>query len=188
MEDELDKYLEVFVVANERGEAPVSTRTSGMDLNVPFPVLPGHLGQYTAGPRYAAASTGLRPRAYVAAGPRYAAPAAMMLPTSPTPAAKAAGGSLLPPSPAMGASPPPPPDSPPPPQRITTNLPGSSGLPGASATGCPECPAPMPCPTCPAPAPCPACPGSSASGMGGGSLLWLLVAAGAGWYLYSQRR
>lgn len=186
MEDELDKYLEVFVVANERGEAPVSTRTSERDLNVPFPVLPGHLGQYTAAPRYAAPTTNLLPAAgaYTAA-PRYAAPsmpraaAPRYVAPSTTPAAQAAGGSLLPPSPAMGASPPPPPDSPAPsgpsmsfsPNYTAPVLTASGTATGAGPAGCPTCP---PCPSC-------------ASAGGGGSLFWLLVAAGAGWYFYSRR-
>ena len=187
MEDELDKYLEVFVVANERGEAPVSTQTSGRDLNVPFPVLPGHLGQYTAAPRYAAPSAGLRPAAgaYTAA-PRYAAPsmpraaAPRYVAPSMTPAAQAAGGSLPPPSPAMGASPPPPPDSPAPsrpsmlvatPNYTAAGTSAGSAGAGAGPTGCPTCP---PCPSC-------------ASAGSGGSLFWLLVAAGAGWYFYSRR-
>lgn len=173
MEDELDQYLEVFVTGVERGEAPVSTRTSESDLNVPFPVLPGHLGQYTAAPRAAAPTTTVRQASAYTAAPRYAS---MMLPA--TPATKAAGGSSPLPSPVMSASlpsspeapPPPPPGEAPPPPRIITNA--ATLTPRMSAAGGAET---MLCPPCP---PC-----ARASGAGGGSILAILAIAGAGWYL-----
>lgn len=200
MEDELDQYLEVFVTGVERGEAPVSTRTSESDLNVPFPVLPGHLGQYTAAPRAAVPTTTVRQAsAYTAAAPRYAS----MTTTVPTttvrrssaaysapryapmmlPATKAAGGSSPLPSPVMSASLPPSPEASSAPAYTpnyvapsltpkTTTTTGGDTTGGGGAATCPPCPSCAPCPPC-----------ERASGMGGASILAILAIAGAGWYL-----
>jgi len=178
-ENDLDSYVQVFMEGQDRGYAPVSTRTSERDINVPFPVLPGYLQGVTAAAPRSVNPTALAPKqraAYVAAVRARAvaarAPAPMMLTTSAPaaksfPAAQAAGGSLPSPSPAMGASSPPPPDA-------TTLLPMPSppSFPSAITTNV----APGSCPPC-------SCPG----GISTGSILALLAAAGFASYLLTQR-
>lgn len=166
--EEIDDYLDVFFSGSERGDAPVSTRTSERDLNVPVPTLPGYLANLAPAVRTVAPTGQVRSRSGLVAASRTVAPPPLMFTT---PAAKAAGGSPPPPSPVMSASPPSPPDAPPPPppdapvtNRIVTNY---ASAPPPVTTNCPPC----------------SCPG----GISTSSILALIAAAGVGWYLLTDR-
>lgn len=174
MEEDLDSYLEVFVSGVERGSAPTTERTSEMDLNVPLPVLPGHLGQYTQATRAALPGTAVRRAGTFTTARRAAAlpQPPLMFSTAVPPAAKA-GSATPPPSPAMSATPPPPPDAPPPPPDAPSNIPATNRI-TTNYTTAPTSPS---CPPC-------NCPG----GISTGSILLLLAAAGGAWYLLTDKQ